>query len=323
MNSENKEQTPKKTAQFVCDYRDEQPTEFLPQLQMHSAEETKEEPSSEPIDNTIPTIHVTLDDSNMIETEQEGNETPEYPTMPEQEEPSPEIEGFPLWKRNNQPSRLFYPANPQIAQQQEEEIYEDETKQSKPKGIIPGIMILMAAFAGVVCFCMFGGVDLVQNTEQINAFLAPVMMQNPEPFSSLSQASEDMILQASVWRAVTQNQANYKETDAQGRMVVPAKDVENASRELFGSAFHLSSKHLQNASFFVYDESSDTYRVLPSSSVTSTVPQIKEVKKENGSIVVSVEFSYTTQEIAVETYRYILEFDSLSGEPYLSSIQSA
>ena len=114
MNSENKEQTPKKTAQFVCDYRDEQPTEFLPQLQIHSAEETKEEPSSEPIDNTIPTIHVTLDDSNMIETEQEGNETPEYPTMPEQEEPSPEIEGFPLWKRNNQPSRLFYPANPKL-----------------------------------------------------------------------------------------------------------------------------------------------------------------------------------------------------------------
>ena len=75
--------------------------------------------------------------------------------------------------------------------------------------------------------------------------------------------------------------------------------------------------------FFVYDESSDTYRVLPSSSVTSTVPQIKEVKKENGSIVVTVEFSSTTQEIAVETYRYILEFDSLSGEPYLSSIQSA
>ena len=318
MNSENKEQTPKKTAQFVC----EQPTEFLPQLQMHSEEETKVEPSSEPVDNTVPTIHVTLDDSNMIETEQEGNETPEYPTLPEQEEPSPEI-GFPLWKRNNQPSRLFYPANSKIAQQQEEEIYEDETKQSKPKGIIPGIMILMAAFAGVVCFCMFGGVDLVQDTEQINAFLAPVMMQNPEPFSSLSQASEDMILQASVWRAVTQNQANYKETDEQGRMVVPAKDVENASRELFGSAFHLSSKYPQTTSFFVYDESSDTYRVLPSSSVTSTVPQIKEVKKENGSIVVTVEFSSTTQETAVETYRYILEIDSLSGEPYLSSIQSA
>ena len=51
MNSENKEQTPKKTAQFVCDYRDEQPTEFLPQLQMHSEEETKVEPSSEPVDN--------------------------------------------------------------------------------------------------------------------------------------------------------------------------------------------------------------------------------------------------------------------------------
>ncbi len=133
----------------MCDYRDEQPTEFLPQLQMHSAEETKEEPSSEPIDNTIPTIHVTLDDSNMIETEQEGNETPEYPTMPEQEEPSPEIEGFPLWKRNNQPSRLFYPANPQIAQQQEEEIYEDETKQSKPKRNHPGYY----DFNGRICGC--------------------------------------------------------------------------------------------------------------------------------------------------------------------------
>ena len=41
MNSENKEQTPKKTAQFVCDYRDEQPTEFLPQMQLHSEKETK------------------------------------------------------------------------------------------------------------------------------------------------------------------------------------------------------------------------------------------------------------------------------------------
>lgn len=322
MNSENKEQTPKKTAQFVCDYRDEQPTEFLPQLQMHSAEETKVEPSSEPVDNTIPTIHVTLDDSNMIETEQEVNETPEYPTFPEQEESSPEIEGFPLWKRNNQPSKLFYPANPQIAQQQEDQMYEDETRQSKPKGIIPGIMILMVAFAGVVCFCMFGGVDLVQDTEQINAFLAPVMMQNPEPFSSLSQASGDMTLQASVWRAVTQNQANYKETDEQGRMIVPAKDVETASRELFGSTYHLPSKQPPNASFFVYDEPSDTYRVLPRSSVTSTVPQIKEVKKENGSIVVTVEIFSSSQGAAVETYRYILEFDSLSGEPYLSSIQS-
>ena len=73
---------------------------------MHSEEETKVEPSSEPVDNTVPTIHVTLDDSNMIETEQEGNETAEYPTLPEQEEPSPEI-GFPLWKRNNQPSRFI------------------------------------------------------------------------------------------------------------------------------------------------------------------------------------------------------------------------
>ena len=71
MNSENKEQTPKKTAQFVCDYRDERPTEFLPQLQMHLVKEQKEEPSSEPVDNTTPTIHVKLDDSNMIETDQE------------------------------------------------------------------------------------------------------------------------------------------------------------------------------------------------------------------------------------------------------------
>ena len=322
MNSENKEQTPKKTAQFVCDYRDEQPTEFLPQMQLHSEKETKAEPLSESVDHTIPIIHVTLDDSNMIETEQEKDETPESPALPEQEEPSPAIEGFPLWKRNNQPSRLFYPANPQVARQQEDEMYENETKRLKPKGIIPGIMILMAAFAGVVCFCMFGGVDLVQDTEQINAFLAPVMMQNPEPFSSLSQAGGDMTLQASVWRAVTQHQANYKETDEQGRMVVPAKDVENASRELFGSTFYLSSKHPQNASFFVYDESSDTYRVLPKSSVASTVPQIKEIKKENGLIVVMVEFFSTVQGDAVERYRYILEFDSLSGEPYLSSIQS-
>ena len=323
MNSENKEQTPKKTAQFVCDYREEQSTEFLPQLQMHSAKEPEEHPSSESFNETIPTIHVKLDDSNMMETEQEEKENSESLPLPEPEEIQPEIEGFPLWKRNNQPSRLFYPANPRVAQQQEEEMYKEGISNSKPKGIIPGIMILVAAFAGVICFCIYGGVDFVQDTEQINAFLAPVMMQNPEPFSSLSQASGDMTLQASVWRAVTQNQANYKEIDEQGRIIVPSKDVQTASRELFGSTYQLPFKQPQNASFFVYDESSDTYRILPQSSVTSTVPQIQEVKKENGAIVVTVGFSSAEQGSEVDTYRYILEFDSLSGTPYLSSIESA
>ena len=49
-----------------------------------------------------------------------------------------------------------------------------KTKQSKPKGIIPGIMILMAAFAECgMFFRMFGGVHFgASTTEQIQCSLS-------------------------------------------------------------------------------------------------------------------------------------------------------
>ncbi len=318
MNEEYQEHTKKKTAQFVCDYRDEPSAGFLPQLQMRQTAETAPASLPEPAEETAPTIHVKVDTGDL-----EGAE-PVSPVeeLPAEEETAPEREGFPLWKRNNQPSRLFYPADPEVARRQEEQ-YRSKAAQEKPRGVLPGILLLTAAFAGVVCFCMFGGIQLVQSIEQLNAFLTPVMLQQPAPFASLSQASGDMTLQASVWRAVMEHREDYEETDEQGRMIVPAGDVEAASKELFGSDYRLPYQQPQSTSFFVYDETSHTYRVLPQSSMGENTPQIKQVQKENGAIIVTVEFSSEQEGAAVQTYRYILDFDALSGEPYLSSVQSA
>ncbi len=233
-----------------------------------------------------PTIHVTVE-----------SETPDPPDEPE---------GVVLWKRNNQPSPLFYPKKPQEADS-------GASDKQRRGGTFSAVCLLLAAFAGVVCFCMFGSVRSVQSAEQLSAFLLPVLLQEPQPFAFPEQASAEMTLQAAVWRAVQKNGAQYRTTDEQGRLTVPAKDVETACSELFGSSYHLPYKTPQNSTFFVYEPADDTYRVLPQSSAASA-SQIKSVSDENGAVTVLVESG-------PKRYNYKLLVDTLRGEFYLAAIE--
>lgn len=283
---------------------------------------------SEPIEEFVPTIRVTLDDIGLLKAEQELPEQicqePDE-LLHDQEEVTDkqdEIEGVPLWKRNNCPSRLFYPQKPELIGQNQSEYegIEEKALSIRPFRLLSGVFVLMAAFTGVVCFCMFGGVSVVPDSAQYSTFLAPVMMQNPTPFSSISQADNDMILQASVWRAVTLNNSKYQEIDDQGRLVVPGEDIEKACTELFGNTCRLAVKESTNKTFFTYDSASNTYRVLPQSSVTETASKIKSIQKENGAVIVMVEVE-SAEKKQTSLLRYVIEVDALSGKPYLASIE--
>ena len=272
MKHENQENRPKRTAQFVSDYREEQPAVIIPQNQAGQPQEPT--PSPEPPDENVPTIRVTLEDAALLKEPEPIRQ--EEITPPNEEELPPQQEmGFPLWKRNNQPSKLYYPENPALLEEQDDETAQNP--EAKIRGVIPGVLLLLAAFTGVVCFCMFGGVNLVQDSTQLNTFLAPVMMQNPQPFSAVTQANSDMTLQASVWRAVTLHSATYQTLDDQGKLIVPMADVAKASKELFGSTYQLPSYQPTAQTFFTYDVATDTFRVLPQSSVTAATPQITNI----------------------------------------------
>lgn len=330
MKQNNQDQTQKRTAQFVCDYRNEQPAVIMPQLQAEPEKVEVQEPipipQPEPKDETVPTIRVTLDDAELFKEQPEVQEEA-VQMQPYHEEQITEQEeaGFSLWKRNNQPSKLYFPQNPVLleGESNEDEKAVPEIAESKIHGFIPCVLILIAAFAGVVCFCMFGGVNLVQDSTQLNTFLTPVMMQNPQPFQSISQAGGDMTLQASVWRAVTMHGAAYKDMDDQGRLIVPYADVEKASKELFGTTYKLTLKQPANSTFFTYDTATHTYRVSPQSSVTATIPKIQTIQKKDGATVVTVEMTATDGKTPSSFLNYIIEIDGLSGEPYLACIKAA
>ncbi len=346
MERNHQELPPNKPVQFVCDYRGEQSAIEMADNQSLQSTELEQISEQESYTEPTETIHVTLDDAELLKSEisqtdmlcVEPLQDDMFPAEPfdhqEQETqnfiyPSEEPmdglqqkpEGFPLWKRNNCPSRLFYPERQNITEETQMQDQDEKLKLSpvRPFRLFCGMMVLAAAFLGVVCFCMFGSTPLVQDSSQIHTFLTPVMMQNPEPFSSVSEANHNMILQASVWRVVTLNGSIYRATDDKGRVVVPGEDVEKACTELFGSACRLAVKHPTEETFFTYDRSSNTYRVLPQSSQSAQAVNIKHIKKENGVVIVTVE-TVAADEQTPLLYRYILEFDGLSGEPYLTSV---
>lgn len=328
-----RELLPKKPVQFVCDYRPDRPVAALSDNQNLQLPESEQIFSQEPYVKSAETIHVTLDDSELFQTkpipaemiharppdtrEQEMGESVQLlgAEISAQQE---QMEGVPLWKRNNGPPRLYYVKKPKQKEKKQHQ-YEDVAR-IRPLRLFCGVFVLMAAFAGVVCFCMFGNsIPLVQDSTQLSTFLAPVMMQNPAPFSSITGANNDMILQASVWRAVTLNSRTYKETDDKGRLVVLGVDVEKACADLFGSTCQLAVKQPSDETFFTYDTASDTYRILPQSSVAQQKVQIKNIQKESGVVIVTVETVADDEETSF--FRYVLQADALSGEPYLASIE--
>ena len=282
-----------KTAQFTQDYRGEMPQELMPQMTV-----PQEEPQSL---EDVPVFYVSREECGMPVEQELCN-------VSEETEKEPEIEGFPLWKRNNCPSRLFYPTKVQAQQEVTEQVLP-----RKPAGVISGILVLMAAFVGVVCFCQFGGVNLVQDTAEIREFLTPVLMQNPQTFSSVTQTDNDMALQAAVFRAASLQSVDIREIDESGRLKIPAENVQNACAELFGSAYRLNQKAPQKETFFTYQDADNTYRVLPQSSSAALDLQITEVRKQNGVLVATVQGTE-------HTVHYLLQFDALSGKPYLAAV---
>lgn len=161
-------------------------------------------------------------------------------------------------------------------------------------GIGVGALIMVLAFVGLSVIVWGVGSHIYRaatDDSQLRAydtFLAPIVMQDPEPFENEEEANAEMVMKASLWRAVTQNGEQYNSYDDQGRTLVPLGDVVDACHALFGPNCNLQPTNPKEETFFEYDSQQNVFRVAPYSSQSSFAPYTLSSKKSGDTVTLRV-----------------------------------
>ncbi|MDU7338941.1 MAG: hypothetical protein E7L17_12590 [Clostridium sp.] len=181
-------------------------------------------------------------------------------------------------------------------------------------GIGVGALVMVLAFVGLSVLVWGVGRQIYRaatDDTQLRAydtFLSPIVMQDPEPFENEEEANAEMVMKASLWRAVTQNGAQYNSYDDQGRTLVPLGDVVDACHALFGPNCNLQPSNPKEETFFEYDSQQNVFRVAPYSSQSSFAPYTISSKKSGDTVTLRVGY-------VVGDWQDATESSSASPEP--------
>lgn len=183
-------------------------------------------------------------------------------------------------------------------------------------GILVGTVVLLLALAGVVFIAVAAGQQIhkaATDDTKLRAYdkmLSIVVAQDPQPFASPDKADQDFVLNASLWKAISENSANYTHYDDIGRTVIPLGDVADACGELFGPKCQLHPKSPAAETFFTYDSAKAQFHVALYSLENTYVPYTESAKKEGDSVVLHVGYIPPT-----DPARAVSSGASSSGRP--------
>lgn len=182
----------------------------------------------------------------------------------------------------------------------EETAVMEETPQFRARGthrapsLFIGIIVLLLALTGVGYLATTVGTQVYRMVTDdsrergYDEFLRPLVMQDPEPFASQEEADGQMVLSASLWKALEDNSASYTDYDDSGRTLVPLVDVSDACHALFGPDAQLQLTNLNTDTFFTFDEETNMFHVTPYSTQSSFIPWTESIRTEDGNTVLRV-----------------------------------
>ena len=158
-----------------------------------------------------------------------------------------------------------------------------------------GLIIIALAVVGIVAIASFsaGVVGKLTNNDkklrEYDAFLEPIVIQDPLPFDSIETAEPEMLLKSAIWSALIKN----KETDAYitdevGKMVVPVADIEQDAKRLFGAAIQLKYESFgtEDATFEYHDDDRSFH--VPIFGVNSYSVYVESANKKGDIITLKV-----------------------------------
>lgn len=171
-------------------------------------------------------------------------------------------------------------------------------KRRHPWAFPLGLAIIALAVTGAVMLISTGVNEIKKLTDdsqlktKYETFLAPVVMNDPDPFDDISKANMSQLLDATIWALLKSNpdpdKYEYSEGNTVG-IIVPKGDVEVQFERLFGT--EVKPKHMTvegNSYEFVYDEAKQSY-IIPLTGVLPTyTPKVYKINKKGNSTILTV-----------------------------------
>lgn len=207
-------------------------------------------------------------------------------------------------------------------------------------GIFVGALVMVLALVGVGFIVTTVGKQIYNvvtddsKLREYDTFLSAVVMQDPEPFENPADANGQMVLTASLWRAIMNHGTDYNEYDELGRTIVPLVDVADACHELFGPDCGIRPEDAPEDSFYEYDSEKNNFHVAPYSSQSSFAPYTVSSKKNGAATVLKVGYvaasdewrsdtaSQVTSPTPVKYMEYVLQPNSETGKEYIAAVRT-
>jgi len=125
--------------------------------------------------------------------------------------------------------------------------------------------------------------------EKYERFISPVVMVDPTPFTIVENLEDDMLLQSSMWAALTGENRGAYTYDENGQLLVPASDLDVAAVKLYGPNVHIIHRSFDDTdASYLFDPEISAYRV-PSINKVAYSPSVEEIiKGENGVLTLKV-----------------------------------
>ena len=166
------------------------------------------------------------------------------------------------------------------------------------------ILIFSLIGIGVVAYNLIGAgyrtVKSYLGPSETPAFFAgyigPVVALDPEPFASIDKADPDWMLETAVWSAAkTGSENGVYSFDEQGRVVVPAADVQKSFEQFFGKTvkpdYH---SFTQNDTSFEYDTKGKCFYIPTSAVYSIFTPKVSKIVRNDSQVTLTVQYLPST-----------------------------
>ncbi len=159
-------------------------------------------------------------------------------------------------------------------------------KRKRPYAAPIGAAYLLLLLIGIVAVILAGirvGKSVFSNEKEIEKLelkLYPVLMYDPVPFETVSDADPVFLLQSSITSVMYSDKRESYPIDNNGMMTIPVTDINVEAVALFGPDVVLTHRNFDSFEMtFRYDYSNQCYRVPASSIYGYYIPQIESMKK--------------------------------------------
>ena len=192
-----------------------------------------------------------------------------------------------------------------------------EKKKNKLLNFVVGTVVELLVIVGIVSIISSGASKIkeirlnsrAEKYASYEAFISPVIMNDPDTFDDVSKANQSQLIAISIWSILRDNVEPDKYEYAEGGMLMPEKEVEAEFRKLFGEETKLSHRSVDGGVEFKYSEKKKCY-IIPITGITPIyTPDVLEADEKTNSVVLTVGY------LAGEDYKQDISGNMVPPEP--------